>query len=183
MNATAPNKRLFLALWPDPEVRGQLAQVSGLIKAGRPVNLANIHMTLVFLGATEAERQNCYERALAQIIAPGFELYLNRLGYWRRSGIVWLAPQTPPAELISLVEQLKSALLSCGFRPEKRPFKAHITLARKYPATAWPIARLSSAPSAIHIRWRINRFALLESLFVKGGVHYRELRTWSCANT
>ena len=175
--STTPSKRLFLALWPDIQVRAQLTQICTLLNAGRRINPANLHLTLVFLGATQPAQQACYEHVLAQIKVPGFELHINQLGYWCRSGIVWLAPKIMPPELFQLVGQLKSVLQDCNFMPEKRPFKAHITLARKFPASAWP---LPATPYEIDIYWRINRFALLESVFIKEGVQYQEIAAWNC---
>ena len=66
-------KRLFFALWPDETTR------SGLAKAARqwtrrPVPADNLHMTLQFLGACDAEQEACYIEAASTIQAEAFEL-------------------------------------------------------------------------------------------------------------
>jgi len=180
MQPTAEARRLFLALWPEPVIREQLAQLSALLTAGRRIPAANLHMTLVFLGASTAARQHCYEKALDALSATAFQLCLERLVYRRRSGILWLAPNAIPPALNQLSANLNHALQDCGFNAEKRPFKAHITLARHYPAKAWPLPPTADVDEPLPIDWQITCFTLVESVFYPGGVHYRPLREWTC---
>ncbi|MDR2244802.1 MAG: hypothetical protein LBE15_05280 [Burkholderiales bacterium] len=49
---------------------------------------------------------------------------------------MWAGPKETPAALIALVEDIHALLQPCGFTPETRPFRAHITLRRKYPGQA-----------------------------------------------
>ena len=57
-------KRLFLALWPDDDVRNQLSAVlksagHPILSGGTPVKPENLHMTLLFLGdVSESESVN-----------------------------------------------------------------------------------------------------------------------------
>lgn len=172
-------RRLFLALWPDEPIRTQLARISTALPAGRRIAATNLHMTLVFLGATAPARQNCYQCELGRLTALCFELCLNRLVYWRRSGIVSLAPTVVPAELAELVASLNKALQTCGFQPESRPFKAHITLARNYPRAAWPLPQSPKIDIDLEITWRITCFTLLESVSYRGGVRYCPVSEWA----
>ena len=50
--------RLFCALWPDAATRAALENARSALfpLSGRPVEAANLHVTLVFLGAVDAAR-------------------------------------------------------------------------------------------------------------------------------
>jgi hypothetical protein len=77
-----------------------------------------------------------------------------------------------PAELSSLVQDLNRRLESCGFSPERRPFQAHITLARDFTGPA-PPAELEHP-----VIWRTGQVALVESLQTGWGVRYAVLAHW-----
>jgi 2'-5' RNA ligase len=139
---------------------------------GRRVHPDNLHLTLVFLGATPTERLLCYEQVLRGLLVPAFTLILDRIGYWPRSGILWLGASQTPAELSTLVQELNQRLESCGFSPERRPFQAHITLARDCDGPA-PVARLTEAVS-----WQVDHVVLAESVCDAKGVRYDIIGRW-----
>jgi len=58
-------RRLFLALWPEEAERRQLADLAANVAGRRRVRDDHLHLTLVFLGATDAARLAEYEAALA----------------------------------------------------------------------------------------------------------------------
>ncbi|MER2527421.1 MAG: RNA 2',3'-cyclic phosphodiesterase [Candidatus Competibacter denitrificans] len=165
-------RRLFLALWPAEAERRHLAELALNVAGRRRVRDANLHLTLVFLGATDAERLAAYETALAGLIVPTLALILDRYGYWPRSRILWLGcSETPPA-LVDLVADLHRRLRGCGFNPEQRAFQAHVTLARNFPGPA-----PKQAPTA-SVHWPIEEVALVESLQGETGSYYRVVRSW-----
>ncbi len=166
------DKRLFLALWPDAQLRQQLAQCATLALGQRQqIAAANLHLTLVFLGATTAQRLQAYRAALADLHVPPAQLILDRYGYWRRARILWLgATHTPPA-LDALVTALQQRLCSCGFVPEARAFQAHVTLARRFTGQMPHFA-----PPAVH--WPLREVTLLESKPSSAGVKYEVLERW-----
>ena len=165
--------RLFLALWPENRERRQLAELAATVAGRRRVPDANLHLTLVFLGATPADRLTAYAAALADVPVPRLELFLDRYGYWPRSRILWLGSSRTPPELYELVADLHRRLRACGFTPERRAFQAHITLARKFPGPA-PVQ-----PPAEPVRWPVEDVALVESLRDRTGSRYQVLRRWS----
>ena len=77
--AEAP-RRLFLALWPAEAERRQMAELAANVAGRRRLRDANLHLTLVFLGATDAARLAAYEAALADLPALELELILDRYG-------------------------------------------------------------------------------------------------------
>lgn len=170
-NPDAP-RRLFLALWPEETERRQLASLAVNIAGRRRVRDDNLHLTLVFLGATDAARLAEYEAALAGLAALELELVLDRYGYWPQSRILWLGSNRTPPELYELVADLHRRLRGRGFTPERRAFQAHVTLARKFPGP------VPAQPPAAPVCWPIRDIALVESLREEGGARYRVLRRW-----
>lgn len=168
-----PLPRLFLALWPEREVRQRLQRVAVAAAGRRHTPAARLHLTLVFLGATPVERRRSYEHALTGLTVPALELVLDRLGYWPRAGVLWLGPSQPLTPLTALVEELNRRLAACGFEPERRPFRAHVTLARHFRGPAPTDSRIDPP-----VRWHCDRVALVASRPAPQGSRYQVLRYW-----
>ena len=166
------SRRLFLALWPEETERRRLADLAAGVAGRRRVRDDNLHLTLVFLGATDAARWAEYEAALANLSTPPLELILDRYGYWSQPRILWLGASRTPPELYELVAELHRRLRGCGFTPERRAFQAHITLARQFPGPA------PAQPPATPVHWLVHDLALVESLREDGGARYAVLRRW-----
>jgi 2'-5' RNA ligase len=177
-----PRRRLFLALYPQVEQRQQLARVVAehcpVLKSPgvRPVPIANLHMTLVFLGAVTADTQSCVEQVAATLVAPVFELSLDRLGYWSRKHMLWAMPDPLhiPNALTALVESLNQGLTVCDVQLEQRLYRPHVTLARQLERT--PRGGLIEP-----VDWTLDHFALMESVSTPVGVQYSVLRSWPLA--
>ena len=169
---TEAPRRLFLALWPEEAERQQMADLAASVAGRRRVRDDNLHLTLVFLGATDAAQRAAYEAALADLPTLELELILDRYGYWPQPRILWLGSSHTPPELYERVADLHCRLRGCGFTPERRAFQAHITLARKFPGPA-PVQ-----PPAAPVCWPIRDIALVESLREDGGVRYEVVRRW-----
>lgn len=170
-DASEPTKteRLFFALWPDDRVRARLAPLAAGYE-GRRVSSENLHLTLLFLGATDADRRACVERAAASVPFAPFELVLTDVQWQRRRGIVWMAARKVPVELNRLVVALNEGLRGCGFAPEARAFRAHVTLARK--------VRRGRPVGTDPIAWRVDRFWLVSSRLEAGGSRYTLEQCW-----
>jgi 2'-5' RNA ligase len=168
-------ERLFLALWPDDDVRADVARVSArLALDGRNVPSRNLHVTLAFLGNVAPTSRACIEESIASTRATVFEFALTRLEWRRRTGIVWLAAEEVPTELLGLVDGLNVALARCGRTPERRAFRLHVTLARD---VAHGPARQAITP----VRWRAKTLSLVASAPGASGSEYRVLRAWPFA--
>jgi len=169
--------RLFFALWPDDALREQLERmVCGHVRVGigRRVPMANLHITLLFLGSVEEGLRPCIEQAGGAAQGVPFTLVLDRIGHWPRPRVLWAGPGHTPAEVFHLVGALRRGVESCGVRPDDRPFQAHMTLLRKVNR---PPAGLAIDP----VPWSVERFSLMASVPTEGGVAYRELRSWPLA--
>ncbi len=166
-------RRLFLALWPGENERQCMAQLAArAVDRQRRIPDTQLHVTLVFLGATDADRLAAYEAALADLPVPEMELVLDRYGYWPQSRILWLGSSQTPPELYELVAELHRRLRRCGFIPEARAFQAHVTLARRF------LGPIPTEPPVAPVHWRVNDVALVESFTSPLGSRYEIVRRW-----
>lgn len=100
----------------------QIAELAASVAGQRRVSDANLHLTLVFLGATNADRLAAYRPGQsADLPVPTLDLYLDRYGYWPQSRILWLGCSRAMPELDDLVA--KPALARFGLSRSGDPFK------------------------------------------------------------
>ena len=172
--APEPTRRLFFALWPDAMVRQAIDGFSRrrIRKLARRVPEDKLHITLAFAGAVTAPVQSCLEEVAGRIVAPPFELGIDRAGYWQGPRIIWIGPSQVPAALWGLVGALRQAFEACGLEPEQRAYRPHITLARK-------AGRGLEGERFEPIPWSIRDFSLIESVTGPAGTGYRPLRRWA----
>lgn len=172
MTETSP-QRLFFALWPDPAVRRALAGLGREAAAGRgrPVHPEDLHLTLVFLGSVAPERLEQVTAAAGRVRFQPFELRLDHYGWWPRPRVLWCAPAEVPPPLPALFGELQRELAACGFAPEKRAYRPHITLARK-------VSRGRSGTLEEPIRWPVREFVLVSSRTHGDPPRYRVLKKW-----
>ncbi|MCL2829715.1 MAG: RNA 2',3'-cyclic phosphodiesterase [Betaproteobacteria bacterium] len=177
-SSAAPGKRLFVALWPPPSLQQALAALVEGERGGVHVPAANVHMTLLFLGASSEAQEACYRAALRKLSFAPFSFGVDTFGWWRKPRVVWAGPSETPPELAALARQVKEILgvfsppashETVAAEPGDTPFAAHITLLRKHPgpAPAWG--------GRAALLWKAESVALVESLRVPGGVRYRPL--------
>ncbi|MCU7848896.1 MAG: RNA 2',3'-cyclic phosphodiesterase [Candidatus Thiodiazotropha sp. (ex Lucinoma kastoroae)] len=169
------SQRLFFALWPSTMVRdglSALAQVSAPGE-GRRHNPDDLHMTLVFLGQVTASQFQCIEKVADNIQVDPFELTINHTGFWPRPKILWAAPDHIPVQLERLVGYLNGGLRDCGFEPEQRVYKPHVTLYRK-------ARHVTPARLATSISWQAREFVLASSTNSGSSTtRYQVLRRWA----
>jgi RNA 2',3'-cyclic 3'-phosphodiesterase len=133
--------RLFIGVALDETVRRSAAAIAaalgerlaGQIKA-RWIPAPNLHITLWFLGHVLEDRAREVLRAIDMPFAtPGFELHVAGLGAFPMSGpprVLWLGIQDGANSLTRLHGELAARLTAIGFEPERRPYSAHLTIAR-----------------------------------------------------
>jgi 2'-5' RNA ligase len=171
-------RRLFFALWPDDAVRERLRAALAAMppRGGRPVHVEDLHLTLVFLGRVDPDRQACAERVAAAVHAEQFVLRIDRQGYWPAPRVAWCAPGEVPDALRGLVRRLTRALEACGFAPERRPYRPHVTLFRHSRA-------VPTGPLTEPFDWPCRAFVLVESARAGDGPRYRVLGGWPLADS
>lgn len=166
------NQRLFFALWPQPAVMETIQhEVIPEFKScqGRITDAANWHITLAFFGNADNQTRQCLEQKAEQVRAQPFELDLSQCGFWKKPRVAWLAPNDVPEQLQNLVNDLQDAILPCGFEPEDRPYRPHVTLVRK-------AKRRPEVSEVKAINWEVKSFCLVESVSTPHGVKYQVLK-------
>jgi len=179
-------RRLFVAVLLPPEVEAELEalekrlkrQVQAPLKWVRP---EAIHLTLKFLGAFPDSRLADLKGAL-QAAAEGFQqapfsLQLGPLGTFGTRGqvnVLWVGVEGALAPLAELARAIDKAAETCEVPPEKRAFKAHLTLARarRDRPVQFAVASLA-APKPV--AFTVSSFALVESHLAPQGARYEVL--------
>jgi 2'-5' RNA ligase len=185
--------RLFVAVDPPPDVCEELAAwaraaATGLgLRAGRggraPLRLLapdTLHLTLCFLGS----------RPVSEIDAIGGALRScsTHVGQLRLGAPLWLPPRRPRAlavevhdggGLATLHAEVSRAIAAVSdWEPERRRFRAHVTLARLGAGFRWRSRgeepELSATPQ---LRFTPNAVVLYRSWLSRGGASYEPLVT------
>ncbi len=119
--------RLFVALPLEEAARQQLAQMSRQValrslRADIPPP-ENAHLTLAFIG--ESGHADAAAACVHALDTAPFPLVVTGIDRFRRAGV------RPDAALLRLQAQLVAGLQTAGFAIEERPFRPHLTLARR----------------------------------------------------
>jgi RNA 2',3'-cyclic 3'-phosphodiesterase len=174
--------RLFFALLPSTEQCAALAeQVAPLVTRlnAQRVPAENLHATVCFIGAVPEEKLESLRTAAAGVRAASLTLLFEALEYWRKPGILCATASetaaTAPAQL--LAERLMQGTTAAGFAPDVKPFRPHLTLARKLAAARaaeceWPL--VLALPVAVHC----DRFVLMQSQRGESGSVYTVVGEW-----
>ncbi len=173
-------RRLFFALWPDQAGRERLAHnVRGAVRAsgGRPVASDQLHLTLAFLGSVPETRVVELAALAAELIGTAngalgpIALSFERLAHWPGPRVLCALPERTPAALDQLVKRLLKALTAADFTPDLKPFRPHVTVARK-------VLRSSRSAALRAVHWRFEAFALIASRTLESGPVYSVVGTY-----
>ncbi|WP_040207588.1 RNA 2',3'-cyclic phosphodiesterase [Neobacillus jeddahensis] len=102
----------------------------------RWVHHQDLHITLVFLGAVPPEKLAALLRHVKEVLldTKAFSLKINALGFFGHEDsprVFWAdTEESPPLQAIR--GKVFTTCERAGFQLEKRPFRPHITLARKW---------------------------------------------------
>ena len=151
----------------------------------------SLHVTLAFLGGVPEGRVPELDR-IARRVADAFParpqpllLAFDRLVYWARPQILCALGtgeleaaqavdeprETDAAGAPALSATLKNETAAAGFSPDLKPFRAHVTVARK----------VAHAPAALALQpvlWRFDAFALIESRTDPAGPIYSVIESY-----
>lgn len=176
--------RLFIAIPLAPEVTAQLsALVARLRRRGdglRWTGPESWHITLQFLGEATAAQYPCLAATLDAVRASPVPVHFDALACFDRAAVFVLGVHpTPP--LLALQQLVTAATRPCGFLPETRPYRPHITLARaKAPASLAALQpRIQSQPA--FPRFIAPAFNLYESFLSPAGARYEVRRHFPLA--
>ena len=172
--------RLFVAVYPPPEVR------QALIEAARdlPTDLfrltapERVHLTLEFLGEVPTEDVPRLTSALGAISRHGapFDATTSGFGVFpsaHRARILWAGIGAGAEQLTSLAHATETLLEPEGFPREDRPFVPHLTLGRsRRPTTFDPTDALPE------LRFTVSGVDLVQSRQTGAGVTYETLERY-----
>ena len=165
-------KRLFFALWPDVRQRDRLRDVINSVAKtveGRPVDRANWHITLPYIGDIEERHIPDLQEMAAQVQMEPFRLVFDRLEFWARPKVACLAVAMVPAELERLVTSLNDVIQMVGVSPPDRTYRPHITVSRN--VRAFTTERLSQR---VTTEW--SSFEIVESVSTPGNESFYPLK-------
>jgi 2'-5' RNA ligase len=173
--------RLFFAIELPPEAQAALGR---LVPADggrdyRCVDPSLLHVTLVFLGEQPEDQVPVLEqldRAAARLSTPGV-LRLGAAGHFgsaRAPRVLWVDLAGAIAALTKLQANLTTQLKASDFPTEDRPYRPHITLARRRetarggPPAGWP-------PNVEHLTVPMTQLTLMHSRLSPRGPTYTPL--------
>lgn len=170
--------RLFVGIPLPDHVRATLAGLCSGLPGAKWVAPENLHVTLRFIGEVNGGDAEDLHEALSRIQSSAFELTVAGLGCFesgRRVRTLW-AGIVKEERLSRLYEKVESAAVRSGLEPDRRKFKAHVTLARFKNGGSPRIGsfiesnnRLALGPFPVH------QFTLFRSFLGREGPHYEAL--------
>jgi 2'-5' RNA ligase len=185
--------RLFIAIEIPETIRNTFASLLKEFRASAPhlkwVRAENLHVTLKFLGETDASKLDALQNVLASIRSPEpVHLEFRGLGFFpneKRPRVLWAGMEAFP-NLQTLAADIDQAAHSLGFPLEQRPFTPHLTLAR-LPLPGIP-PKLLQAMNDINEKTghsfgslRTTTFHLIESKLKPAGAEYTTVQTFHFA--
>lgn len=166
----SPELRLFLALWPTGDVLADLVAQADAWRwppGARRTRTERLHATLHFIGDVPTGRL-LYLCKHLRVDWPGDTLVLDRPSVWR-GGIAVLEASTVPPALAALHAALAERLRALDLPVETRPYRPHVTLARK--------AFGATPPATTQVVWQAGPgYALVRTL--GGGRGYETLQAF-----
>ncbi len=171
--------RLFYALWPSDSLRAALWAAARPVReqaAGQPVPPGNLHVTLAFLGAVPGPAFAGVVEVGGQGPWPAVALDFTRIEFWAKPGVLVAMPAEVPPAGQEIVDRLWRGLEPLGFAREQRPWRPHLTLARRIrrpPPENLALGPLEAAGD--EPPWRL---ALVDSTTHADGPRYKPLADW-----
>jgi 2'-5' RNA ligase len=174
--------RLFFALLPEPaQSAGLVERIAPLVAelGAQAVPATNVHATLCFIGAVPPERLEALRTGAARVRNERVLLSFDCLEHWKKPGILCATSRdaSAPTAAHALAAQLCQASAAAGLAPDIKPFRAHLTLARKVnaqQAATCEFPRDLSPPVVL----RADGFALMQSQRCESGSIYSVVAEW-----
>lgn len=180
--------RLFVAADVPTAIRELVDRDVAPIRERHPrarwVPTRNQHVTLKFLGATWPRLVDRVHESIAAAAAGAQVVHTRVLGLGsfpsdRRARVLWAGLEDPEGRLARLAASLDQALAR-EFKPEKRPFTPHLTLARfEPPVTLDGLSAMTSKSDP----FEVDRIVLYRSHLRRPAPVYEPLATFPLGST
>jgi 2'-5' RNA ligase len=186
--------RLFVAVQLSDAVVAAAQDVAAALERrlkkqldARWVSPANMHLTVRFIGNAADEVAPAVLAALrpALPVAP-FVVELGGCGVFPPSGpprVIWIGLSQGLPSLRAMHEEFNRRLAPLGFEPERRPFSAHLTLARVKDAPKSARAAVEHALETVQptrIQCRVDAATVFQSRLSPTGAEYAALLDVPC---
>lgn len=182
--------RSFLAFELPAELKTVVARASQDLKAtaikARWVKVDNIHLTVVFLGSVAPEQLEPVQ-ACAGSVCQGhrpFDIMIRGMGIFgskRHPRVLWLGLGGDIDRMAVFRDDLQNALQPFGLKPERRPFRPHLTLGRfrKGPGSEQDLnTMLKKHETLTSRRCPLTELVLIKSDLKPSGPIYTEMARW-----
>lgn len=175
-------KRIFVAINLLPKdkekIKEELLGISNQFSSAdiRFLKPENWHLTLSFLGYQDDQSINLIIQAIQQTAAATepVRIKFEKIIYGppgKPPRMIWITSDKKTSDLLGeLKKQLEDALENFGvrFKKEKRPFSAHITLARFFASKK----ELPSIEKNLIFEFKVESLDLMESTLRRSGAEY-----------
>jgi len=146
------------------------------LRAGHPElrwsERAGWHVTLQFYGMVDEARERLLRARLRSVEAGVLEVAVKGMGTFERAGVLW-AGVVRSEELVELQSKVVAVGVECGFAPEDRPYRPHVTLARRKGRNGkWKLKKGGMDTVQELGRFVASEFVLYESVAGPGGSRY-----------
>jgi 2'-5' RNA ligase len=165
---------LFFATFPDEETRRLIASAAAALPLGdgaRRVACENYHITLAFVGEVSNARAASL-RSIGPLEVPAFTVRFDTYEHWQRSEVVVIAASECPPALRDLQCTLRAELIHQKIASDPRPFRSHVTIARK-------VVQAPGQQAMSGFLWPVTAFQLVRSVRSDAGSSYTVLDRWS----
>ena len=175
--------RLFIALELSKEQKLEISALQKKSKAYldgvRWVKPEGLHLTLKFLGETDADKIAPVKKALDQVSSTvtGFEIAYGKSGVFpspKKARVFWVGLRAGVEAVSALAAKIEPAMSLCGFAPEKRQFTPHLTIGRARGLVKEDLARrfLDEERTFITTPYLVKKVILYESKLTPRGAIY-----------
>lgn len=176
--------RVFIAV--DMPVTQKASEVINELKKininAKIVEIENMHLTLKFLGDIDENLTDDIEKIIKESIGDNqpFEITLKSMGVFPNQNyikVAWIGVEDAET-LKTIAETIDKKLQSLGFKKEKRPFSAHLTIARiKSAKNKEKLIELIHKYQNIELqKIKINKIFLKKSILTPTGPIYTNLK-------
>jgi 2'-5' RNA ligase len=179
--------RSFIAFKPPADIIQGIERLQNDLQsqgvAAHWVKPSNVHLTLKFLGDTDPAQTDAIRHGMQMAVAgqAPLKLALGGLGGFPRLSrprVLWQAVTGEIERLAVIQQQLETQLTPYGFKPERRPYRAHLTLARiRHPQRWHPqsAAVVRNIPMARPQPFTLDTLVWYQSQLRSSGAEYTAL--------
>jgi len=176
--------RLFIAVYPPPEMQAAAWRAADSLRASRAESVSwvkqqDLHCTMRFLGEVDDAAADLANQAMKEAAAQQtrFGATLGGFGAFptaKEARVLWIGMVHGAESMRLLARALEQALRKQGFERADDPFEPHLTIGRVRKPGDWT-TRLIDAPT-IEARFQVDRLVLVSSVLGAGGARHERLR-------